>query len=548
MGSSENAKIAQFVSEWKNTCSGIEALELPKNIGELVDGAVKAYGEQIAIRAFEDDQALSFDALGEQVFRLAHGLHKIGVRKGSHVAVLMTNRIEYPVAWLAIASLGAVMVPTITRLTSNELDFLFNDADVEYVVLEDAFLPLIENMTMQPPAMVSKNVVVLGESGSYSSYTGLQEQGDPQFRTPEAVSNEDLVNIQYTSGTTGLPKGCMQSQEFWLVIACSLAELDTDIKAPLADHPFFYIDPQWMLLFVLKTGGTLYLAKNLSTSRYLDWVSEHPIDFSYFPKPLLNLPEDPREKQHKLKRFTTASMNQTIIKKGESRLGVPIRQNYGMTEIGACLMVPDDVPDEGILDTCGIPAPFRELRIIDEDGNDVKDGERGELIVKGKGIFRGYYNRPEANEESFIGDWFRTGDLFVKTQEGYYKIVGRIKEMIRRSSENISALEVEQAIMEFEPVAEAAAIAVPDDYRGEEVKVFVRLKDGYKPESATPEMITSHCQPLLAQFKLPRYIHYVSEFSYTPSEKIEKTKLIKLNDGDFRKDTWDSLQNSSSNA
>ncbi|MBM3855588.1 MAG: ATP-dependent acyl-CoA ligase, partial [Verrucomicrobia bacterium] len=186
----------------------------------------------------------------------------------------------------------------------------------------------------------------------------------------------------------------------------------------------------------------------------------------------------------------------------------------------------------------------RDLRIVDESGNDVPDGISGELVVRGDGLFLGYYNNPEANKNSFYGDWFRTGDMFVRTKNGYYKIVGRFKDMIRRSSENISATEVEHVVRGIGDVADVAAVPVPDDYRGEEVKIYVRLVNGKDQSDCPPELIIDHCQKHLAKFKVPRYVAYVKTFPYTPSGRVAKHELIagtvdlRTNSYDREDDLW----------
>ena len=188
--------------------------------------------------------------------------------------------------------------------------------------------------------------------------------------------------------------------------------------------------------------------------------------------------------------------------------------------------------------SCGVPALYREMRVMTADGTEAGVGEPGELQVRGDGIFLGYYNRPEANADAFVDGWFRTGDLVTVDAKGYYWIVARLKDMIRRSSQNISALEVEQVAMTTPGVQLAAAVAVPDDYRGEEVKLYVKLESGATADSTPPEVIISTCESLLSPYKVPRFIHYVEEFAYTASSKIDKPALIRDVD-DLRAGAWD---------
>ena len=211
-----------------------------------------------------------------------------------------------------------------------------------------------------------------------------------------------------------------------------------------------------------------------------------------------------------------------------------------MTEIGTALILPDDPGDPDADGTVGVPAPFRECRIVRPDGARCNPGEAGELWVRGDGILSGYYNNPAATSEAFEGDWFRTGDLFVQTEKGYYRIVGRLKDMIRRSSENISALEVEQALTMVDGVRQVAVVAVPDDYRGEEVKAYLLLEPGESPASVPPHRVLEQARARLAEYKLPRFIEYVTDFPYTPSQKVAKATLTAQKD-DLREGAWDAL-------
>ena len=197
-----------------------------------------------------------------------------------------------------------------------------------------------------------------------------------------------------------------------------------------------------------------------------------------------------------------------------------------MTEIGPGMFVEleeDHMTGSG---SVGKPPEFRQTRIVDVKGNDVKQGEIGQLLIKGPGMFKGYYKKLDATAEAFEGEWFRTGDLFRQDENGYYYIVGRKKDMIRRSGDNISASEVENVLISHPKILSAAVVPVPDESRGEEVKAYIAPVQGETPESIPPEDIIAYCLDRIAEFKVPRYIEYVEEFQRTPSGKIQKHVLI----------------------
>ncbi len=201
-----------------------------------------------------------------------------------------------------------------------------------------------------------------------------------------------------------------------------------------------------------------------------------------------------------------------------------------MTELGTATITPTDAGEKNFQRTCGTPAPQRWLKIVREDGHEVERGEIGELWVSGPGIMWGYYKRPAANAEMFRDEWFRTGDYFRQDQDGYFYIVGRMKDMVRRAGENIAAREVEAVLNEMEPILESAIVPVPDEKRGEEVKAYIRLREGSTQKTCDPEMIAAHCKQHLAPFKVPRYYAYVEDFPRTATGKISKPKLVEKAD------------------
>src|SRR5690606_8040543 len=189
---------------------------------------------------------------------------------------------------------------------------------------------------------------------------------------------------------------------------------------------------------------------------------------------LKTLEPSDRDKEMSLRYINAFGWSPASVREAEERFGVIARDSFGMTEIGAGMLVPVSATHKLDKRTCGVAAPFRETRVIGEDGRECAPGEAGELQIRGRSILLGYYKRPDANAESFDGDWFRTGDLFIRDEDGYLSIVGRIKDMVRRSSENISAREVEAVLEELEQVEEAAVVPVPDPLRKEEVKAYLK--------------------------------------------------------------------------
>ncbi|MFT6123398.1 MAG: acyl-coenzyme A synthetase/AMP-(fatty) acid ligase [Oleiphilaceae bacterium] len=536
-------KDQNLANYWQSKAE-IESQQLPENFRELINRAVDKFGEQCAINCFEQGKSLSYVELRDSVNRLADGLTSIGIGKGSHVAVMLSNRIEYQISWLALGVLGAVMIPVNTRYTANEIDYLINDGDGEFFITEAEFLPLIKSMQKRPTHLSDGRVVVVDESkiDFYSNWFDLQKKGSASFVPQWDIKASDLMNIQYTSGTTGFPKGCMQAQRYWIVLGTSCFLMNPTIKSLLSDHPFFYMDPQWQLILGLYGGATVYSACKLSASKFVERLNRFNIEMGFFPRPLISEVATSEQIKTPLKKLYTLGMGINAQKQIGKTMGLWPFDVFGMTEIGMGVGVPTELAgDDDILGTCGVASPFREARVALDDGSEANTDEVGELWIRGDGIFQGYYKKPQANTESFSGDWFKTGDLFIRDNKGYHRIVGRKKDMIRRSSENISALEVEQVLSVHPKIKQAAAVAVPDDYRGEEVKVYLLLREGEVKESIPPHLVIEHCRTKLAEFKIPRFIEYVAELPYTPSEKVAKHKLVAGKE-DLRIGSWDALE------
>jgi crotonobetaine/carnitine-CoA ligase len=285
------------------------------------------------------------------------------------------------------------------------------------------------------------------------------------------------------------------------------------------------MDPQWLLMMSFYQRATLFVASRQSASRFMEWVRSHRINFTLFPEIVYKQPPSPHDRDNEIVRVNVYGLHKEIHAALEARFGFVVREAFGMTEIGSGLFMPIEATDMIGSGSCGIPVPFREARIAGPDGTTVGAGETGELLIRGPGMLQGYYRKPEATRAAFHGEWFRTGDLFRQDDRGYYYIVGRVKEMIRRAGENISAREVEAVLREMHEVVEAAAVPVPDATRGEEVKVFVVLRPGLSPEDVPPSRVVAHCEANLARFKVPRYVAYLDRLPKTPSEKIAKHLL-----------------------
>lgn len=521
-----------------------EAQDLPELLGDFVRSCAVLHGDKTVGTWFDEGVSLTYRELDWSADRLAAGLLGIGVRKGTHVAVMLPNQPAFPISWIALGRIGAVMVPVNTSYTGEEVSFVVNDFDAQYIIVDAEHLDIVRTMPRRPAILTDANIVVHGGApvADMRCWATLEREGRLPFDPPNTVARGDLLNLQYTSGTTGFPKGCMLTHDYWILLAYNAAYFggnDAAVKNVLIWAPFFYMDPMWQFLLAMTRGGTAFVARRMSLSRFLDWLGRYPIHFCIFPEPALKQRQGgPEDRAIALKHVSIYGWRVEARREVEERFGVVAREAYGMTEIGSAAVVPPGADHMAYVKSCGLPAPFRELKIVDEAGHEVPVGEVGELWVAGRSLLWGYYKRPDANAENFRGRWFRTGDLFRRDENGYLFIVGRIKDMIRRGGENIAAQEVEAALRDLPDVEEAAVVAVPDPLRREEVKAYVKLRAGTTMAELPPEAVFRHCELRLAKFKIPRYLAYVDDFPRTPSRKIQKKLLVAQSD-DLRRGAYD---------
>ena len=393
------------------------------------------------------------------------------------------------------------------------------------MIVHDVGASGVDSVLASLPDISPDRVFVVGQSAKgHVAFNDLLQAGRQgthiSFIEPQL---DDLLNIQYTSGTTGLPKGCLLTHRHWLTCGKVNARRDGRVyRQILASTPFFYMDPHWLLLMTLFQRATLHVAEKQSATQFMQWVREHRIEFCLFPELALKQPISPDDGNNALIRMNVYGIKPDRHAEIERRFNVIAREAYGMTEMGSVMFMPMEATDMVGSGSCGIPSPFRECRIVDAEGKVLEAGEIGELEVRGPGTMLGYHNKPDANAAAFDGDWFRTGDLFRRDDRGYYYLVGRLKDMIRRSGENVSALEVERVLKGMDEVLEAAVIGVPDDTRGEEILAIVVLAEG---GSVDPSRLFSYCAESLARFKIPRFLRVETSLPKTPSGKIAKGVL-----------------------
>jgi crotonobetaine/carnitine-CoA ligase len=496
----------------------VKPLKEVDNLVTLLERAVELWPEKVAWMFDATDERLTFAEVGIRSTRIALALREIGVEPGDRVAVMLRNVPEFPLTWLALAKLGAVLVPVNINYREFDGAHVLAHSGARFAVAADEFVELLTTIAPQTKLERVLRIEDLAYSGRENAvFSAVAEQP---------------ANIQYTSGTTGAPKGCVLPHRYWTTLAVGLA---TDYPAVndedvlLTAQPFHYIDPQWNVALGLAAGATLVVLDRFHPSVFWDKVREHEVTWFYclglMPTLLLRIPASDADKQHKVRAICASAIPRDLHADLEARWGVPWFEAFGMTETGGDIRMSHEDHDELVGTGCiGRPSRDREAMIAGEDGKPLPRGETGELLLRGIGLMQGYHDDPEATARAFSGGWFHTGDLATMDAQGRVYYVGRTKDMIRRSGENVSADEVERALLLHPEVTVAAVIAVPDDLRGEEIKAYI------VGTATDPAALAEFCATKLAYFKVPRYWVFADSLPMTPSERVAKGELRKAAD------------------
>ncbi|PPC74211.1 long-chain fatty acid--CoA ligase [Pokkaliibacter plantistimulans] len=539
--------LAQRVAEAHLQTCTFENEYITVTVPQIIASAASEHGMKTAIEFFDRDERLSYTELELGSNRVANALRTAGVGKGDRVAVMLPNRPEFPLIWVACAKLGAIFVPLNMRYTPREIRFVLADTQARFAIVDQTCWPTFSEIQPLPETLAPQGVILVGEEET-EGLRNLAQLLEDATNTPVEtdLTADDIMTIQYTSGTTGFPKGCILTHDYWgIVSAVQASRLLRKYQRHLCWAPLSYADGMIHFLSACRDGATVYMPARLSSTRFMDWLKSYRIEWTSMPELIARQPASPVDNEICLEQFQFGggTWQPSSIENFAARVAARGNGFYGLTETAYATLPPNSTNEMTLLGASGLCAPFREIRLTDESGEPVPTGEVGELWVRGRGMFKGYWNRTEANAELFAGDWFKTGDLLRMDAHGFIYFSGRKKDMIRRSNENISAREVEAVICELPEVAAVAAVPVKDVERGEEVKIWIELKEG---KTAPPiELILEHARTRLAAFKVPRYITFAPSLPRVVSNpnKVNKIELMDMQNPladtyDAAEDVW----------
>ena len=491
----------------------------------LVRRQAERYGDK-TFMTFGDGETMSYRQFDERIGAVRAHLAANDITNAP-VALMMKNALFYPVAWLGIVTSGGIAVPINSRLRLDDTRYL-----LEHSGAVAAFADATTHETVQ-------------SAGAGILKTILKADGVSAPGPEPNLHAGSLANIQYTSGTTGLPKGCLLTHRYWQCMGSTSAELMelTEADTLLTSQPFSYVDPQWITIATLRAGAHLVLLDGFHPTTFMADVARFGVTVFYclgvMPTLLMKQPNQPSDREHSLTRVFCSAIPIEMHSAIEERWGVPWSEAFGMTETGMNTFVMAHEHDRCVASgSIGRAVPHNEGAIFDENDNELPPGEVGEFVLRGNGLMEGYHRDPEATAAFFRNGWAHTGDLATRDEDGFIYLRGRRKEMIRRGGENIAPVEVETALATHDDVVECAVAAVPDDDMGEEIKAYVVRRQG---SSTEPKELADHLTERLAPFKVPRYWEFRNELPHTPSERVAKHELER-DRPDFKENTTDLIE------
>ena len=497
-----------------------------KNIAELLTATARIRGDQEAIISMES--RLSYNQLVDFIDSLSSNLnHKYGIKKGDRVAIMLQNGWEYAVSFFALMKLGAIAVPLNTAYKGEEFAFQVNDSGSKMVITNSKFMNVVDESKSNIKRSIN---VLLTDTENFQSMLkkSLPEKINIQ------VDETDSAVIMYTSGTTGRPKGAVLVHRNLIANAMCMSEAmgwQAGKDKHLCPVPLFHVTGLVMNLCASVYSGTpLLLMEKFKAADALDIIEKERITTAIGVPTIMwlmiNAPEFDRDKVRSLRCFAAggSSSPKELLKAFKEKMpGAEFCPGYGLSEttgmVTTTLSIDEALSHSG---SVGRALPVIEVKVVDPSGRTLHAGEAGELMFRGCHVFKEYWNNPDATKKTLVKGWLRTGDVGKIDEGGYVYIYDRIKDMINRGGEKIWSLEIENVLYQNPKILEAAAIAVPDQVFGEEVKAVIVLK---KNESATSDEIREFCGQHLARYKVPRYVEFLGNLPRNAAGKVLKRRL-----------------------
>jgi acyl-CoA synthetase (AMP-forming)/AMP-acid ligase II len=476
-------------------------------------------------------QTISYEEAFGKVKRLAQIYAAAGYGHGHRAGLMLENRPAFFLHWLALNALGVSVVPINTDMRAAELNYLIGHSEICLAVtLRERAAEL-----QAAAAAAGRALVIIGAEAP-----DLIEPAPfaaPLAGVPDTGTECALL---YTSGTTGRPKGCVLTNDYFLLAGawyngigglCTLKAGEERLITPL---PMVHMNAMaYSTMAMIYAGGCIIPLDRFHPRSWWDSVRSSGATVMHYlgvmPAMLMGAAADARDRQHSVRFGFGAGVDKLHHASFEQRFGVPLIEAWAMSETGAGAVIIANREPRHIGTACfGKPEPALEIRLVDDAGEEAASAQPGELWVRAsgadprRGFFKEYLKDPQASAEAWEGGWFRTGDIVMRDLDGYLHFIDRKKNVIRRSGENIAAVEVESVLRQHPAVQSVAVAATPDPVRGDEVMALVVLHDQQADPAATATSITAYCLTQLAYYKAPGYVAFVDQLPLTTSQKIQR--------------------------
>lgn len=508
------------------------------NVAQELKRAAARFADTTAIIDVEQNVTMSYAELERRANQLANALLAQGVRKGDRVALLQWNGHQVIESMYALAKIGAIRVPINVRLTAKDYVFLLNDSGANTIILGPEFVDKFRSI--QAELLTVRNIVCTRETPAdftdYESFIGGASEEEPE--TIHLIKPEDIFVLQYTGGTTGRPKGPMHTHETWVRMAYDLnrevmntEEGDVTLHcAPLTAAASAFV------LGVSFAGATHVLLRKFEPTEVFETIQRHKVTQTMLvPTMVQMLLYDPSIRNYDLSSLKTISYGASPfppahLKAAVKYFGNIFCQFYGLSE---CMIpvttlrkadhkVDGNEEDLHRLSSAGRSPVSMDIKVVNENGETVKPGEVGEILIKGYLVMQGYWHRHEETQQKLRDGWLHTGDMATTDSKGFIYIVDRKDYMIISGGFNVYPKEVEDWLSTHPAVLQVAVLGVPDEKYGETVKAFLSLKAG---ASATEEELLQFCRGGLAGYKRPTSVTFLDELPLTGAGKLDKKAL-----------------------
>ena len=515
------------------------------NIRELIEKNAEKNPNKTFL--YFDDQEVSYDQFNNNINRAANVFLDFGIQKGDRVCFFLPNCPEYLYGWLGLAKIGAVLVPINTNYRTEETRYIVNHSEASSILVHSSLTEIVEKIRSETPTL--KNFLFIGKdfkNSDYISFEGALRNTSTKLKAID-ISEEDVCEIMYTSGTTGPSKGVIMTHKYWILNGYGFRypmEVTPDDRL-FTCLPFFHANAQgYSTMGALTSEASLIVVERFSASKFWDQIRHYKATVFNFIGAMLTIlskqPESDEDRNHHVRAaYGSPALDKKFQDYMEQRYGITFVSGYGLTECGLCLIqplhglrkeksigLPKQIPGAGFVN---------EVRIVDENDRQVAPGTVGEIVIRNPVVMKGYFKEPELTKRTIKSGWLHTGDQGWMDEDGYFFFADRKKDVIRRRGENISSIEVENVINAHPKILESAVIGVPADVYDDDVKAYVVLKPN---ETLDPIEIIKWCKERLAYFKVPRYIEFRNEFPKTPTHRVQKYKL-KQEKKDLKKDCFD---------